>query len=120
MKPERRSASKTREKGKRKESRGTAGSKKMRRSPTISSRNLLIKNDESNKTKEAAAVKELSNQYFSYGENSYHPSIQDSFSQQTRIRKSESMSMQSNKVSYIPKGGLFSKNGLYRILAKEN
>jgi hypothetical protein len=30
------------------------------------------------------------------------------------------MSMKSNKVSYIPKGGLFSKNGLYRILAKEN
>ena len=44
----------------------------------------------------------------------------DSFSHHTRIRKSESMSMKSNKVSYIPKGGLFSKNGLYRILAKEN
>ena len=30
------------------------------------------------------------------------------------------MSLKSNQVSYIPKGGLFSKNGLYRILAKEN
>jgi hypothetical protein len=57
---EEQSVSKTREKGKRKESRGTAGSKKMRRSPTISSRNLLIKYDESNNTKEAAAVNELS------------------------------------------------------------
>ena len=41
-------------------------------------------------------------------------------SQQTKIRKSGSLSIKSNKVNYIPKGGLFSKNGLYRILAKEN